>query len=314
MTDHRAIDMVLELTTNTRGVGFWKMNTLLLQEKQFLEKLGQDIKLSILSSAQKNPSQRWELVKKQIKKSAVEYARKRSSEQKVVISNLSEVVNWYEENLPLTEEDDDLYEKSKIDLEEKVLERTAGVMFRSKAKWYELGEKNTKYFFSLEKEKYNSKTCFKMFNENNIEISEQSEILEQQKRFYQELYQQDDDVSFTIENVFGVEVPDYIRQQQEVRLSAENLREAIKTMSNNKTPGPNGIPIEVYKIFWNQLQESFLQMMEYSFEQSILTPTMRQGILNLIPKPNKDSRYIKNLRPITLLNTDYKIIEKSDRK
>ena len=40
-------------------------------------------------------------------------------------------------------------------------------------------------------------------------------------------------------------------------------------------------------------------------------PTARQGVLNLIPKAAKDTRFVQNLRPITLLNTDYKIIEKA---
>ena len=44
---------------------------------------------------------------------------------------------------------------------------------------------------------------------------------------------------------------------------------------------------------------------------SYFTKTARSGILNLIPKANKDTRLVKNLRPITLLNTDYKIIEKA---
>lgn len=34
---------------------------------------------------------------------------------------------------------------------------------------------------------------------------------------------------------------------------------------------------------------------------------MKQGLITLIPKPAKDKRYIENLRPITLLHTDYKI-------
>ena len=42
----------------------------------------------------------------------------------------------------------------------------------------------------------------------------------------------------------------------------------------------------------------------------LLHPTARQGVLNLIPKQNKDTRLLKNLRPITLLNVDYKILEK----
>ena len=34
MTDHRAIYVVVELIPNTRGVGYWKMNTQLLQQKR----------------------------------------------------------------------------------------------------------------------------------------------------------------------------------------------------------------------------------------------------------------------------------------
>ena len=52
-------------------------------------------------------------------------------------------------------------------------------------------------------------------------------------------------------------------------------------------------------------------MMIQCYETGTLHNTAREGILNLIPKANKDTRYIKNLRPITLLNTDYKIIEKA---
>ena len=37
---------------------------------------------------------------------------------------------------------------------------------------------------------------------------------------------------------------------------------------------------------------------------------LEQGVLNLIPKQDKDTRILKNLRPITLLNVDYKVIEK----
>ena len=46
------------------------------------------------------------------------------------------------------------------------------------------------------------------------------------------------------------------------------------------------------------------------YEKKELHLTAKEGILNLIPKANKDSRYVKNLRPITLLNVDYKTIEK----
>ena len=82
-------------------------------------------------------------------------------------------------------------------------------------------------------------------------------------------------------------------------------------MNNNKTPGMDGIPVDFYKVFWTQLKTPFYEMVIHTYSEKILHTTAREGILNLIPKANKDTRYIKNLRPITLLNTDYKIIEKA---
>ena len=47
-----------------------------------------------------------------------------------------------------------------------------------------------------------------------------------------------------------------------------------------------------------------------AFETGHLHDSALKGVINLIPKKNKDTRFVKNLRPITLLNTDYKLIEK----
>lgn len=41
--------------------------------------------------------------------------------------------------------------------------------------------------------------------------------------------------------------------------------------------------------------------------QREMTSTMKQGIISLIAKPEKDSLLIDNCRPITLLTVNYKI-------
>ena len=38
-----------------------------------------------------------------------------------------------------------------------------------------------------------------------------------------------------------------------------------------------------------------------------MSVTKRQGVITCIPKEGKDKQYLKNWRPITLLNTMYKI-------
>ena len=310
-TDHRAVYVVVDLDPFQRRIGYWKFNAQLLQQKDFVEVMNREIDLCLECSKEKSPVDTWENLKVRIKKTAKKYANKTAGQNKLIISQLSEVINAYEERLPLEKEEYDLLEKSRSELEEKTLERIQGVMFRSKVKWFEEGERNTKYFYSLEKTRYNAKTCYKMINRMGIEIESPEEILEEQRLFYEELYQKDPAVQFTWKNLDGPEVPVNIRQQQECQISLKELGEAAFSMKNGKTPGEDGIPIEFYKVFWSRIKDPLMAMAITVFERGYLHSSGRKDVLNLIPKGDKDTRYVKNLRPITLLNTDYKIIEKA---
>ena len=48
----------------------------------------------------------------------------------------------------------------------------------------------------------------------------------------------------------------------------------------------------------------------FVFDSGSLSISQRRGIITLIPKPNKDTTLLDNLRPISLLNIDYKILTK----
>ena len=135
--------------------------------------------------------------------------------------------------------------------------------------------------------------------------------LQEQHNFYADLYSEDKEVNFTMKNHFGLYVGDEVREQQNQQIKIEDLQEAIKGMNNNKTPGEDGIPVDFYKVFWTKLKDPFHAMMLQAYQEQYLHNSARKGILNLIPKAQKDTRLVKNLRPITLLNTDYKILEKA---
>ena len=49
----------------------------------------------------------------------------------------------------------------------------------------------------------------------------------------------------------------------------------------------------------------------YGFEKGTLTQNQRMGILNLLPKKDKDIRHLAYWRPVSLLNTDYTILTKA---
>ena len=81
-------------------------------------------------------------------------------------------------------------------------------------------------------------------------------------------------------------------------------------MPNNKTPGTDGFPTEFYTFFFQDFGQYLLSSFQHSFQNGRLSLDQRCGIINLIPKKDKDPLYLDNWRPISILNTDYKIIAK----
>ena len=101
-----------------------------------------------------------------------------------------------------------------------------------------------------------------------------------------------------------------MKECHEKEFTQDEVRWAIQHLNKGKTPGPDGLPAEFYQYLCDELVEFYTSLINHCYQSNQLFQSGLQGILNLIPKPGKDSRMAKNLRPITLLNNDYKIIEK----
>ena len=85
-------------------------------------------------------------------------------------------------------------------------------------------------------------------------------------------------------------------------LSKHEIKEAISQMENQKSPGVDGIPIDFYKEYYNLLEEDLHQLYRnILFKEKQSTKTMKQAIITLISKKDKDLEDLKNWRPISLL-------------
>ena len=90
-------------------------------------------------------------------------------------------------------------------------------------------------------------------------------------------------------------------------ITKEECRKSLFSMKLNKNPGFDGLSVEFYQTFWDQLGDVFMNAMYESITKGQLTDTQGSGILSLIFK-SRDETSLNNWRPITLLNLDYKII------
>ena len=85
------------------------------------------------------------------------------------------------------------------------------------------------------------------------------------------------------------------------------LTETLNSMKKGKTPGSNGFPVEFFRCFWVEIGPFLHRAIRSSLKGQKL-PTHREGVNTLVPKKDKSPHSPKGWRPITLLNTDYKII------
>jgi len=85
-------------------------------------------------------------------------------------------------------------------------------------------------------------------------------------------------------------------------LSEKECAEAIKSMDSGKTPGSDGLPAEFYKVFWKDISSLLISALNRASESGCLSITQRREIIKLIPKKDAELYFVKNWRPITLLN------------
>jgi hypothetical protein len=85
----------------------------------------------------------------------------------------------------------------------------------------------------------------------------------------------------------------------------KEIKDALENMRPNTAPGADGLPVEFYKCFWEQIKGPMLEMFEKLHKGKLNLSRMNYGLISLIPKL-KEANNIKQYKPICLLGVDYK--------
>ena len=80
-------------------------------------------------------------------------------------------------------------------------------------------------------------------------------------------------------------------------------------LTEKKTPGNDGFPIEWYQKFYDKLKFFFLALFREVALYGI-PDTSKRGIISLLEKAGRDQLFINNWRPLSLLNCDGKVYAK----
>ena len=321
-SDHSGIILsLINEECEKRGPGFWIFNSSLLDDEQYVLEVNAlitDLNTKRQENQFETEGNHWEWVKYNIRKHAMSYSKKKANSQRRetndVERNLAFAKKRYEEN-PSLENEIELFNLSQR--YEKILERkTNGIILRTKVRWFEEGEKSSKYFLNLEK-RNNVKKCIKNLTVNGIVISKQKDIIQAEEEFYKSLYSKSCSVNSSQRNIkeftLYSELPQLSEQLRDIcegEIEGKECDEILKTFKKGKSPGTDGITIEFYEKFWDLLKPLLLESYQNSYKLNNLTVTQRQSVITLIDKKQADRTKLENWRPISLLNTDYKILSK----
>ena len=100
-----------------------------------------------------------------------------------------------------------------------------------------------------------------------------------------------------------------VKEELNKPFTVKEILNAIR-LTPNKSPGPSGIKITLFKTFSQQFAPILTEIANEAMEKGSTSEFLMKGIITLIPK-KEDSNNVNDLRPITLLEIPRKIITKA---
>ena len=197
----------------------------------------------------------WEMVKMEIRSFTITFtktkAKKCRNQEKFLTKEAERQQNLVDsQSTP---------EHIKSKLEKISFDRSRGACICSRARWYECGERSSKYVLNLEKRNYENKCITSLKRDNGSSISDPEEVLQEQKSFYKNLYSsqnpQVDDLRFNkfFQNEMIKTLGNELKERCEGLLTDSECRYALKGFQKNKSPGKDGLTAEFNSFFWDLL-------------------------------------------------------------
>ena len=195
-------------------------------------------------------------------------------------------------------------------------QKVASQQLRSRLKWKAVGDQCSREFFQLHRVRSNASHITELKDVHSQTHTSQTAMAQICSDYYKKLYtaREDSRAAGGAQEAALKYIKDKLSPSMKLSLQAllsqEDLRLALWDMSPGKSPGPDGIVLEFYKIFWNIIGAEFTNMINASVQEGRLPPGVTQGMIVLLHKGG-DRQALTNWRPITLLNMGYKIYAKA---
>ena len=315
-SDHDFVALKIDASAISQiGPSVWKFNNSLLADDSFCSFIRLIIHQHIrFKHAFSSVKEFWESLKDTIKSETIKFSSRKKRallrDQVLLTKQLSVL-----KNLLVTGVDSVRPEIRELEasLNALLITDLNGVKVRSRAKWIEEGELPTRYFFKLQQQRFVKSRIESICNSDDVEVFSHEEIMKAHVDFYANLFSRDDineAIQRDLLSNVSRRLPESDCASCEGDLCLAEATTAVNGMANNKSPGLDGLSSEFYKKFWDLLGPLLVEVFNVCLTETNLCESMKTSATRLVFKKG-DRKLLKNWRPISLLNVDYKICSRA---
>ena len=328
LSDHRALSIELDVEaagpTPRPEPTYWKLNTSVLQDGDFIPNFTRLWEKLLPRTSEYDRTSDWweELFKPSVKRFLIQFSTIRARARKGTKSMLFSM-------LDLALEDQDweevAYIKSRI--RNLISEETQGFLVRSRTKEHAERERGSLFHVNREVKQgqVNNLNSLKI---NNVETQDKVEIETEVLGFFSALLNghhrsvpsvaepvdtgrifEPDPALYPLFLEELNQIQDSDKNALEAPLTLEELKSALESCASSRSPGLDGLPYEFYRKTYFLIGPSMVQVFQDQLDNNQLIESNRAGVTRLISKVNCVPS-VSQLRPITLLACDYKLLTK----
>ena len=309
LADHRQVLLTLDFASVERGIGYWKLNSSLLRDANVVRMVRDYINdTSRVVPAGVERLTAVHHISRYVLQQQGEFAAfVRRFELNSKIERLRKLEQSIDDNpADSTSWNDFASLSQQINLERE--EQLEALCIRSRIRFRLEGERCNAFYMARAKAQKKA-TIIKSLNSEDLNKPVEEIAADFYERLFDERRSSYRARRKLLHNVQRKITPEMARALA-TPLTLKDIEGAIKGMANNKSPGADGLTVEFYKTFCNELAPILLEAWEDANRKGQLPEELRTGIIALLYKKG-DRSDIANYRPITLMPVSYKIYSKA---
>lgn len=318
ISDHAPLVLTVTLPQVGGARKHWRFNSLLLSDEDFVSFLSNQITMFLDINITPDISiiTVWESLKAFMRGQIIAYAVNKKRVSRAAQDKLDRQIKQIDSRNAQSPSLDLDKERLKFKTEYDLLTShyIENLLLKNRSTVYEHGDKAGEILARQLRGARAKQLISGIRSEEGAIITNQQEINDTFKEFYAKLYTAHNPNVNLIRNFFqNLNVPILSPEQillLEKQITLEEVCAAVKSLRTGKSPGPDGFPNEFYQCFCKLLSPILTKVFIESFSSGHLPPTFNQSCITLLLKKNKDPLDCGSYRPISLLNSDYKILTK----